>query len=450
MPDQKKELAKITDGSKIIRSDDPNAIFSPEGLKQMLAVCQTFIASGAVPICYKTPQSVLMAIQAGRELGMKPVESMNGMMIVNGQIKLWGTALSGRVTQLGYKIKWGECTNEKSSVLIVSPEGDETDTETYTIEEAKKANLLSKSNWIGHAKTMLRWRALGNCVKFNFPHLLQGYSLVDDDDTVDSMQGEKSVPEKQDNASKLLNKDKPAEEKKEKVVEGEVVAKEEEKKIDKKEADALIDMLESAGSVLEKVEEYYKKDIYELSITEGADLRKKLVAKINEKIKGKAPEEDKKEDSKPGGSHLPPVKPDEGKAAKAIRKADAEKPVAKIPEDVCKYINFIEGVNDTDLPSDIVMLKLDANRGEFKGYDAYPNLADQLFLVKAVKEKAGKPEKPEKKEDKSIMISAEILEVSNELASHDPKELTNDEKDFILDVNSNNFKGKTAYPKVKF
>lgn len=472
------DLAKISEGKKIIRSDDPNAIFSPEGLKRMLAVCEHFRQSQALPTSYKNPQSVLMAIQAGRELGMKPIESINGMMVINGQIKLWGTALTGRITQLGYKIKWGECTAQNASVSVIDPDGVETGVETYTIEDAKTAGLLGKQNWRGHAKTMLRWRVLSNCIKFNFPHLLQGYSLVEDDDNVDHIQGEKEIVQ-QDNASQLLNKKKAepeksepktveaevAEEPKEESapVEGEVVSeekKEEPKAEEKKEltvgdipdeAEKIRALMTKAKSQEDAVLKHYGVDKLEnMTSNQAIDLCKKL----NEKIEKIA------EDAR-GGNHLPPVKENEGPAAKKMREAAANKanntaPVSPkpqevtqgIPSDVCQYLNSIEGINDNALPSDIVMLKLDSNRGEFKGCDAYPSLKSELNRLQSEDSQAI-AEQP-KEEVKPVMLTPDILEVSNELASHDPSDLNEDQKNFILDVNSNKFKGKEAYPGVAF
>jgi hypothetical protein len=484
---ESKELANITEGKKMVRSDDPNAIFSPDGLQVALNVCNQFLKSGSLPQSYKTPQSVLIAVQAGRELGMKPMESINGMMIINGQVKLWGTALTGRVTNLGYKIKWGECTAEKASVSIVDPEGEETGVETYTIEEAKGANLLGKTNWKGHAKTMLRWRALGNAVKFNFPHLLQGYSLAEDDDTVDTvdtMQGE-VVVEQEDNASKLLKKteekkEEPAplaEEKKEpETVEGEVVETEapaEEEKPAEAEPEKKEDyipenvvreleaLMEEVGTKVETVEQFFKTKLRVFTVKQGEQLKETLLEKkkvLNEK---KAKEEEKAR----GGNHLPPVKPDEGPAAKAVRAASAKakanaKPAPAsikesevgdgLPGDVCQYLNAIEGVDDVDLPSDIVMLKLDAGRAMFKGYTAYPSLADEMARVKAETEAPAETQAPAPPAGKVEDVTMDVLEVVNELAAKDPTELSDDDKKLIEDCNKNQFLGKASYPGVKF
>jgi len=435
------KIAKISEGKKIVNQNDPNAIFSPEGLNQILIVCEHFLKSGSLPSSYKNASQVLMAIQAGRELGMKPVESLNGMMIINGQIKLWGTALTGRITSLGYKIKWGACTDREALVSIIDPDGEATSLETYTIEEAKTAGLLGKQNWRGHAKTMLRWRALSNAVKFNFPHLLQGHSLVEDDDNLDRLQGE-GVVIQEDNASKLLKShNEIKEETKQEGNSAEIF-------ISRERAESLIKSIEEVGSKLEDVQEHYGKIIYNFNNEDALDLSKKLKIK-----KDQLEEQEKKlKKNKDNKNIETTTEKEENPRTKAMREG-MEKVKGKkqnqvsLPEDVCQYINSIDGVDDKDLPSDIVMLKIDANKGEFKGYKAYPNLAMKLaaMIVNKNTEK-----KEPKKEEKFEEIGPEILEVSNELASHDPEELTDIQKNFIIDVNCNRFKGKKAYPGVNF
>jgi hypothetical protein len=381
--------------SELNEIDNPNAIFTNDGLERALKVCQHFMASKALPQSYTTPQAVLMAIQAGRELGMKPIESINGMMVINGQVKLWGTALTGRVTKMGYKIKWGQCTDQIATVSIIDPSGAETGVETYTIDEAKRAGLLGKKNWTGHAKTMLRWRALGNAVKFNFPHLLQGYSLVEDDDNVETTQ-ETITPVVQDNASKLLKKETSKEEVKEKkeeapieipetreqeVLEGEI----EEVKIEPKEKPLTVadidgeeekikTMMRAAGSKEQTVLTYYGiASIGEMQSEQASELCTLLTQKI-EAIKSESPAAKKMREAK---ERVVAQKQSEPQAVE-VSQPDANDKAFGIPEDVCAYLNSIESVDVATLPPDILLLKIDANNGKFRGYNAYPSLANLL------------------------------------------------------------------------
>lgn len=66
----------------------------------------------------------------------------------------------------------------------------------------------------------------------------------------------------------------------------------------------------------------------------------------------------------------------------AARKAPKVSPATPVkvlggmPGDVCQFLLAIENVPEINLDNDILELKLDANRGTFKGVDAYPNLRE--------------------------------------------------------------------------
>jgi len=439
-PKQDKSLAKIADGTKTVNPNDPNAIFSPEGLQQALTVCTHFLESRSLPSSYKNASQVLMAIQAGRELGMKPIESVNGFMVINGQVKLWGTALTGRVTLQGYKIKWGKCTPQSATVSIIDQEGIETGIEIYTIEDAKIAGLLGKQNWRAHPKTMLRWRALSNCVKFNFPHLLQGFSLVEDDDNVNNIQGEAIETVATDNATKLLNK--KVEEKKEDVVPNKKTEEQTPELLNKKVGEKTKNIeksIKDSGSELSDVLKHYGvKSLSDLTWEQAADLKKITDAKI------------KKAQSTPPP---PPQKQLEVIDAETIEEP-AENKLTPVPEDVSRLLNYFnENIPPGKWPQCMFNLKDDTDKGQFKGVGMYEGLEEALDKFNQPKtEEIKQPEKKEEPQTKAkkVTLTPDILDVSNELQGHDRSELNTDQLAFLLDVNMNQFRGKEAYPGVKF
>jgi len=448
-----KELAKVSSGKKIVNPSDPNAIFSPDGLEKMLSVCNHFLASNALPSSYKNPSQVLLAIQAGRELGMKPMESLNGLMLINGQLKLWGTALSGRLTSMGYTIEWTESDNKKATVIIISPDGKETKPETYTIEDATQAGLTNKQNWRGHTRTMLRWRAISNAIKFNFPHLLQSITMVEDDDNIDYIEEEspKGKTQGTDNASKLLNKGKEKsdinktasevvarEEKKEPSKVIDVEPEKEEPKITAEEGVKIIQKIVEVGSKRKEVEKYFKKDIYDFTKTDAVGLLKIL--------KEKEDESNSAEEKPPQSTIAKKMEAGKEKVIEENKiKKDKEegKLTDGIPGDVCQYLNSISAIDKTILPTDILLLLVDTNKGQFRGYDAYSSLRDKIKQAQGATQTKEKIVEP-------MQLTPEILEISNELASHDPDEFNEDQKNFIIDVNANKFKGKEFYKGVKF
>ncbi len=73
-----------------------------------------------------------------------------------------------------------------------------------------------------------------------------------------------------------------------------------------------------------------------------------------------------------------------GPLSKARDKALEKKKFDKLhewPEDVCKFVRFIEEIYDDDLPDDIVQLKKDAKKGEWYGYEHYPSLKKGIETI---------------------------------------------------------------------
>jgi len=499
MTNQKNELVKKPTGLSV---SDPNAIFTQEGINTTMMVCKQFMISGAVPSSFKTPEAVMMVVQAGRELGMKPIESINGMMIINGQIKLWGTALSARVTRLGYKINWKETTKQKASVTVTDPDGNETGVEEYTEEDAKGANLIGKGAWCGHQKTMLRWRALSNCIKFNYPHLLQGISVVEDDDDLNHEQGGDDVEiEDQDNASKLINKRKEVEvveiakdddkkmsteevkdrkkEVDEKVVKGEIVEKPKEKPMTKK---ALLLSEKISKTEIGNARLLFKKTgTLEANVLAHFELKK-----LEDMTNGQAIEmcevlnQKKEATEKPaptgneltpndGSDPIPVEKEEESPGAKSMRearekkdnKAEVQETGNGIPSDVCQYINSIELVEDKNLSEDIIELKKDSNKGIFKGYDVYPTLKEKIAKMIKTREDFDKEVEDEINFDEAtkdintsipdiVPVDLEIVKLSNQLLAKGSDNLSPDEQRFCNDVTMESFRGKDHYKGVKF
>jgi hypothetical protein len=353
-----------------------------------------------------------------------------------------------------YKFKWLQTTEEVAEVAIITPEGEELSPEIYTIKDATKAGLLGKFNWKGHPKTMLRWRAVSNAVKFHCPHVMNGFALVEDDDNVNSIQGEIQI-EHTDNASKLLQQQKSEttaqEINAEPVAEKKYNVKEDIKSIkDKHEqevennihngildeihnniasvsgdetgvpvstnlpgipVDIQVDILVSdedlknieAGIKITNTDvkgmlEYFKVDtLMNLTVEQGKQANAILKAKA-EKIQ-KANEEVVKEEPKVEPV-LEPVK-EESAIAKTMREArekaknktEIKQAIAEtiqIPSEVCQYLNSIEKTPEAELPDDIIYLKVDCNRGKFKGIEAYPSLMEEVTkMLESKKEPEG-------------------------------------------------------------
>lgn len=121
---------------------------------QMKAVSQAFVKSGALPKS-ENDFTVLMKIQAGYEMGMKPLEAVKSFYFVNGTMNIFGSATMRRVREHGWKISYKD---EPNKCTVTVSKGDETYTDSLTFEEADKSGWVSDS----YGKLKPAWREGAN------------------------------------------------------------------------------------------------------------------------------------------------------------------------------------------------------------------------------------------------------------------------------------------------
>lgn len=153
--------------------------FSMEHWRMMKEVAADMIRSGAVPSSIDNPAKLQIIIQAGYEAGMPPVQAMGSFAIIKGRVSMWGAAVVTRINQAGHDLEWGPCDIMAAEVTITKKNG-KSNTETFTIEEAREAHLLSKDVWKFYPKDMLRWKALGRCVRLWCPEVLNGVYIAEE------------------------------------------------------------------------------------------------------------------------------------------------------------------------------------------------------------------------------------------------------------------------------
>ncbi len=132
-------------------------------------------ANGAVSAC-------AIAIMAGAELGLTPLMSLRSYAVVNGRPSLWGDGLIAVVRKSGIAefinsgadAKAGWCESKRKDT-------GETMRREFTIEQAKKAELLSKKGpWQQYPDLMMERRAIALCLTRLYADILGGVSNGED------------------------------------------------------------------------------------------------------------------------------------------------------------------------------------------------------------------------------------------------------------------------------
>lgn len=150
--------------------------FDPVVWGQMKGMAETFASSGAFPTTDNTAK-IIVKLQAGREMGMTPIESVKSFYFVNGAINIFGAATMRRLREHGWMI---EFKDEVDKCTATIRKGKEKYTDSLTFQEAeesgwtKTANGYLKPGWVKGAnrKMKLRYGVVSMIIKTYVPEVL--------------------------------------------------------------------------------------------------------------------------------------------------------------------------------------------------------------------------------------------------------------------------------------
>jgi hypothetical protein len=129
-----------------------------------------------VPSPYRgKPDDILAAWLYGRELGFQLMQAVNNLDVIEGRPALRSAAMAGLVNQSGKgKLEYLENTAQKATVRGTRLDTGATLTFTWTVDMARRAKLLAKSNWEHYPEAMLLSRAISQVCRTLFPDVLRG------------------------------------------------------------------------------------------------------------------------------------------------------------------------------------------------------------------------------------------------------------------------------------
>ena len=140
------------------------------------------------------PESCLLAIQHGSEVGLSPMQSLQSIAVINGRPTIWGDAALALVQSspaCEYVREYIDGEGDKAvAVCEVKRRGYPAPTEAhFSMADAKRAGLAGKSGpWTQYPTRMLALRARGFALRNAFADALRG--LVTAEEAQDYPQAE--------------------------------------------------------------------------------------------------------------------------------------------------------------------------------------------------------------------------------------------------------------------
>lgn len=154
------------------KSNEVTSFFNPKIWVQMQRMATAFKESGALPATDNMAM-IMMKIQAGYEMGMKPLESVKAFYFVKGSLNIFGSAVIRRLREHGWTITYKDEPNKCTATI---KKGDEEYTDSFTYEEAKRSGWANETKpaWIDgiNRRLKLRYGVASLLIKTYVPEVL--------------------------------------------------------------------------------------------------------------------------------------------------------------------------------------------------------------------------------------------------------------------------------------
>ena len=208
------QVAKIT-------SSNGNGIVVPKNVDTDRAarweLAQAIVSARMAPSGMESAQKVMIAMEAGVELGIPAMASIQSIAIIKGRPCLWGDALIGVVRSSPlclYVKEWIEGDGEKMIAYCETHRRNEKDPvcRSFSVFDAQRAGLWKTkecdSPWWKYPKRMLQMRARAWCLRDVYADILKGVQIREE--VEDYAREAQDVPVSRPTILAKLKAEKPA------------------------------------------------------------------------------------------------------------------------------------------------------------------------------------------------------------------------------------------------
>lgn len=160
----------------------PTFDLSPQTFDQALTFANYLADSDMVPKDFKgKPGNCLIAMQWGMEIGLKPLQALQNIAVINGRPSLWGDAVIALVRNSPAFEYIVETQTEIMATCRIKRRGEPEHVTSFGLEDAKLAGLLGKPGpWTQYRKRMMQMRARAFAVRDVFPDVLKGLPVAEE------------------------------------------------------------------------------------------------------------------------------------------------------------------------------------------------------------------------------------------------------------------------------
>jgi hypothetical protein len=170
--------------TELVVSERKQGFMECTTLEQAIRVSEIIAASNFCPANLKgKPGDILICLQFGQEVGLKPMASIQNIAPINGRPSIWGDAMIALCQQSPDCEYINEYFDDKSMVATctVKRKNHAEHTKSFSQEKAKEANLWKKAGpWTQYPERMLQMRARGFALRDKFSDVLKGLIIKEE------------------------------------------------------------------------------------------------------------------------------------------------------------------------------------------------------------------------------------------------------------------------------
>lgn len=159
---------------------------TPQNLTEAKELATLMSESQLVPKDYiKAPHNILVAMMMGSEVGLKPMQALQNIAVINGRPSVWGDAALAIVRSHPLCEYVNEKVNGQGDSMIATCEvkrrGQPATVQTFSVQDAIGAGLWGKQGpWKQYPRRMLQMRARGFAIRDAFPDALRGMYIAEE------------------------------------------------------------------------------------------------------------------------------------------------------------------------------------------------------------------------------------------------------------------------------
>lgn len=157
------------------------AFYEEDRFGKVMAFANQISKAAIVPDALRgKPADIAIILLNGVELGLQPMQALQGIHVVNGSPTLNGKSMLSLIRSRAPFIKISFPVNTMQEVHCKMIRGDEEFTSEWTWDRAEMAGLTGKKNWQKHRMEMMRWRCVAECARIICPDVIQNVYLPEE------------------------------------------------------------------------------------------------------------------------------------------------------------------------------------------------------------------------------------------------------------------------------